>query len=39
MQSETSPRSRKKQKVDKSKGVMPLVLIDGDLDEIGEKIQ
>jgi len=39
MQSKTSPRSRKKQKVDKSKGTLPMVLTDGELNEIGDKVK
>lgn len=39
MQSKNSLRSRKKHKAYKSKDKMPLVLTDGDLDEIEEKLQ
>lgn len=39
MHSEFSPRIKKKQKVDKSKGVIPLVLTNGETDKIGENFQ
>jgi len=39
MQSKTSMRRRKKQKENKFKGTMPLVLTEGDLDETEEKLQ
>ena len=35
----TTMSPRKKQKVDRSKGAIPLVLTDGDVDEIGEKVK
>lgn len=39
MQSGASPSSKKKHKAYKSKDTLSLVLIDGDLDEIGENVQ
>lgn len=31
--------ARKKQKVDNYKGAIPLILIEGDIDEIGDKVK